>query len=298
MSCSHSHASDSKNFSGKSFLIAIVANSLFVVLQLIIAQIANSTSLFADAVHNLGDEISLGVAWVGNFLLTSKPTLKATYGLKKASILAALINVVLLVFTCGIIVAEAINKFFEPTPIDSYLVMIVAGVGVIVNAVTALLFLKSDNDLNIRAAFLHLASDAFISLGVVITALLLIWTKWLWLDPVVGLLIAVIILKGTWRLLIDSTHLIIDGVPNHISVDNVKSLLLQQDGVTGVHDLHIWAMSTKENALSAHLVMPRGNLSDEKLCAIRKTLLSQHNISHSTIQVESSATYCTDLCKN
>ena len=280
----------------RSFLIAIIANALFVILQLVCARLANSTSLLADAVHNLGDVFSLVVAWIGNYLLVKKPTDKSTYGLKKASILAALANVVLLVFTCGFIAAEALDKFFHPGPINSMFVVIVAGAGVIVNAFTALLFIKDGGDLNIRAAYLHLASDAAISLGVVLTALVYWWTNWLWLDPLVGILIAFLILKSSWSILLDSTRLILDGVPSHISYSAVKSLLLEQPGVTDVHDLHIWALSTKENALSAHLLVPRDNFSDHVRYQLSQKLLTEHAIHHVTIQIENESGYCDDAC--
>lgn len=280
----------------KSFLIAIVANGLFVIIQLFFAYVANSSSLLADAVHNLGDVFSLVVAWIGNFLLTKKPTSKATYGMKKASILAAFTNVLLLVFTCGIIVADAVPKFFHPESINNGYVIIVAGIGVVVNAATAFLFVKHDGDLNIRAAFLHLASDALISAGVVVAALIMLWLQWLWLDPLVGLLIAIIIFRGSFTLLIDSSRLIIDGVPSSISLHKVRSLLINYPGVEDVHDLHIWAMSTKENALSVHLFMPKAALTEDCRYNICNRLLREHNIHHVTIQVETSQNYCDHRC--
>lgn len=293
MSCCHKDSIGSAN---RAFIIAIFTNGLFVILQIIFARLASSTSLLADAIHNLGDVLSLIVAWIGNYLLVKKATTTTTYGFKKASILAALANVVLLVFTCGLIAAEAVFKFFNPSHINSLLVLIIAGMGVIVNAGTALLFTKNNGDLNLRAAYLHLASDAAVSLGVVITAILYWWTKWLWLDPIVGLLIAVLILKSTWSVLLDSTLLMLDGVPKHISYEDVKNLLLSQDGVTEVHDLHIWAMSTRENALSAHLLMPHGFMSDKQRLDLSNLLQSSHNIHHLTIQIETSKDYCFHAC--
>ncbi len=280
----------------RSFIIAIIANGIFVIIQIMFAKFANSTSLLADAIHNLGDVLSLIVAWIGNYLLIKKSTVKTTYGFKKASILAALANVILLVFTCGLIAAEAIAKFFNPSDINSLLVIVVAGIGVIVNAATALLFAKDGGDINVRAAYLHLASDAGISLGVVVTALFYWFTKWTWLDPVVGLLIALLIFKSTWSVLLDSTRLILDGVPKHISYNDVKKLLLSQSGVVEVHDLHIWAISTKENALSVHLLMPNGVMSDQERYALGEILRSKHNIHHLTIQIEVSSGYCDHAC--
>lgn len=282
----------STNSTNRAFLLAIIANGIFVVLQIVCARMASSTSLFADAIHNLGDVLSLIVAWLGNYLLFKKPTAKSTYGLKKASILAALFNVLLLVFTCGIIFTEALAKFFNPGPIDSTFVIIVAWVGVLINAATAVLFIKDGGDVNIRAAYLHLASDAAVSLGVVIAAFAYWWTKWLWIDPVVGILIAILILKSGWSLLLDSTRLILDGVPRNICYFAVKELLQKQSGVADVHELHIWALSTKENALSAHLYMPKNPLSDFERFQISQKLLTEHNIQHVTIQVESNQDYC------
>ncbi|MDP3704394.1 MAG: cation diffusion facilitator family transporter [Legionellaceae bacterium] len=293
---SHNHA-HGKPTGSMAFITAITANGLFVICQLIFAYLAHSTSLFADAVHNLGDVFSLVVAWIGNMMLLRLPTDRATYGMKKASILAALANVVVLVFTCGIIATEAVFKFFSPTEINTGFVMIVASIGVLVNAATAVLFWRGSDDLNIRAAFLHLAYDALISLGVVFTAILLAWTGWLWLDPLVGLLIAGVILRGTWSIFTDSVRLIIDGVPKHISVAKVRDLLMGQVGVKGVHDLHIWAMSTQENALSVHLWMPDEQLKDETRHTLSQKLREKHHIHHTTIQVERTQSHCDDACK-
>jgi cobalt-zinc-cadmium efflux system protein len=216
--------------------------------------------------------------------------------MKKTSILAALANGVLLVFTCGIIVTEAVYKLFSPSVVDASSVMIVAGIGIVVNGATAALFLRGANDLNIRAAYLHLIYDALVSVGVVVAAILLYWTGYLWLDPLMGLLIAAIILKGTWSLFTDSFRLIIDGVPRGIVVLNVQELLSSQEGVQGVHDLHIWALSTQENALSVHLWMPEQPLSDNARQALIKRLHDDHDIHHVTIQVERTQGSCEDRC--
>lgn len=289
----HQHAPT--NFS-RAFIIAIIANALFVVCQLFFAHIANSTSLLADAIHNLGDVFSLIVAWIGNRLLSRAPTQRATYGMKKASIFAALTNVVLLVFTCGIIATEAMYKLFSPSEVQTGFVMIVAGLGIVVNAATAALFVRGGSDINVRAAFLHLISDAMVSLGVVLSAALLHWTGWLWLDPVVGLLIAAIILKSTWSLFSDSFRLLLDGVPRGISVSAVHALLSRQPGVSGIHDLHIWALSTQENALSVHLWMPDQPLTDHARQALNKELKALHAITHVTIQIEREEGSCEDAC--
>lgn len=292
--CHHAHHNHTKF--NRAFLIAIIANGLFVICQLFFAYLANSTSLFADAVHNLGDVFSLIVAWIGNYLLKRAPTIQSTYGMKKASILAAFTNVLLLVFTCGIIATEAVYKLFSPSAIETSYVMIIATIGIFVNAGTAVLFLRSEKDINIRAAYLHLVYDALISVGVVLSAILLRYTGWLWLDPVVGLMIAAIILKGSWSLFKDSFRLILDGVPPHISLTKVHDLLMQQDGVKGIHDLHIWALSTQENALSVHLWMPEEVFTDLARQTLATKLREEHHIHHVTIQVEKGANTCADTC--
>jgi cobalt-zinc-cadmium efflux system protein len=295
MSANHSHEHAQPEFN-RAFLIAIIANSLFVGCQLVFAHLANSTSLLADAVHNLGDVLSLVLAWVAQRLAKRPPTARSTYGMKKTSILAAFANGILLVFTCGIIVTEAVYKFLTPTAVEAFPVMVVASIGIIVNGATALLFLKGTHDLNIRAAFLHLLYDALVSVGVVGAGALLYWKGWLWVDPLVGLLIALVILKGTWALFTDSFRLIIDGVPRGIMIASVRDLLSQQQGVKGVHDLHVWALSTKENALSVHLWMPDASLDDEVRERITQKLREDHGIHHVTIQVEKTDRHCGDTC--
>lgn len=280
----------------KAFFIAIIANGLFVILQLIYAYIARSTSLLADAFHNFGDVLSLVLAWVATGLMKRKPTQRATYGMKKTSILAALVNGIVLVFTCGIIAAEALSQLIAPTDIQALSVMIVASIGILVNGTTALLFLRGTDDLNIRGAYLHLLYDALISVGVVVSAVIIYYTHWFWLDPVVGLLIAAVILKGTWSLFADSFRLIIDGVPPSISLKAVSEFLLEKPGVHAIHDLHIWAMSTQENAMSVHLYMPDGYLADEDRADWVMQLEQQFGIQHSTIQTEKTQMNCNDAC--
>ncbi|STX29887.1 cation efflux system protein, CDF family [Legionella beliardensis] len=289
----HSHGAVAFN---RAFLIAISANGIFVVFQIVFAFIANSTSLLADAVHNLGDVLGLVFAWIANGLLQKLPTENTTYGMKKTSILAALANGIMLVFTCGIIATEAMYKLFSPSEVHAVSVMIVAAIGILINGSTAVLFLRGSADLNIRAAFLHLLYDALISVGVVISAAILYLTNWLWIDPVVGLLIALIIIKGTWSLFTDSFRLIIDGVPRNISWLAVLELLKAQEGVEQVHDLHIWALSTQENALSVHLYMPQKPLSDSARQQLIQLLKDKHNIHHATVQVEQDLAFCEDAC--
>lgn len=292
----HHHGQTQELSFNRAFLIAISANGLFVILQIIFAYIANSTSLLADAFHNLGDVLSLILAWIATGLMKRKPTEKTTYGLKKTSILASLTNGILLVFTCGVIVTEAVYKLISPTEIQAISVMIVAGIGILINSGTAALFIRGSNDLNIRGAYLHLLYDALVSVGVVLSAGLLYLTGWLWIDPMVGILIALIILKGTWGLFADSFRLIIDGVPSSISWSKVSEFLLAQPGVESIHDLHIWAMSTKENALSVHLYMPNTELNDQARAALVMELEHHFSIQHVTIQTEKTQTDCNEAC--
>ena len=280
----------------RAFFISILANGLFVVLQIVFAYIANSTSLLADAFHNLGDVLGLVLAWGAMGLMKRKPTERTTYGLKKTSILAALLNGVLLVFTCGIIATEAVYKFISPSETQALSVMIVAAVGIIVNGSTALLFIKGSDDLNIRGAYLHLFYDALVSVGVVVSAAILYYTHWQWIDPLVGLLIAIVIIKGTWSLFADSFRLIIDGVPSSISLTEVSTYFLAKPDVKGIHDLHIWAMSTQENALSVHLYMPEEQLTDSLRAQWVEELKNKFGIQHVTIQTERTQDDCNDVC--
>lgn len=292
----HDHGHGAMQFNN-AFLIAITANGLFVILQFVFSFISNSTSLMADAFHNLGDVLGLILAWTGMSLIKRKPTEKTTFGLKKTSILAALANALLLVFSCGIIFTDAVYKLIFPEQIEAISVMVVAAVGIIVNGATAALFLKGSDDLNIRGAFLHLFYDAVISLSVVVAAGILYWTGWLWVDPAMAMIIAVVILKGTWSLFKHSFMLIIDGVPLTISWLEVSEFLLAKPGVEGLHDLHIWALSTQENALSVHLYMPNEILTDSARIELVAELEEQFGIQHVTIQIEQTKTDCRDTCE-
>lgn len=301
MAHDHSHAHGSHEHPlpetlNRAFLIALVANGLFTFFQVGFALFAHSSSLLADAIHNAGDVLSLAFAFVANRLLTRAPTVKSTYGMKKTSILAAWVNGLLLVFSSGIIVADAVSKFFHPTAVHALSVMLVAGVGIAVNGSTARLFMGS-SDLNVRGAYLHLFYDALISAGVVLAAALLYITGWLWIDPLMGLLIAGIILRGTWALFADSFRLMIDAVPKTISFNTIRDLLLAEPGVKQVHDLHIWALSTRENALSAHLWIPEQSLSDAARQRLVHVLHTEYHIHHVTLQVENDLAFCEEACK-
>jgi len=247
-------------------------------------------ALIADAGHNFSDVLGLLLAWGAAYLAKSAATKKRTYGFRKSTILAALFNAILLLIAVGAIAIEAVRKFFSPEPVQGSVMMIVAAIGVVVNAVTAFLFIKGrEKDLNIHGAFLHMAADAGVSLGVVLAGLIIVSTGWLWVDPAISLVIVVVITVGTWGLLRDSFHLSMDAVPKGIDLNQVSDYLQSINGVKEVHDLHIWAMSTTEIALTAHLVIPDETKDDFFLKKICGELHSRFGIEHSTIQVEKSA---------
>lgn len=270
-----------------AFAIAVLLNFAFTLTEASYAFIAHSMGLLADAGHNLGDVLGLLMAWGTTALLTRRATEKYSYGYKKTTFLSALANALLLVFACAIIIYESINKLLHPVLIDTNIVMIIALLGIFINGGTALLFLGGKHkDLNIKAAFLHLAYDALISVGVVVTAAIIHFTGWIRLDPLAGIVIVIIVLMGTWGLLRNSVDLILAAVPHDIDSAAVRNYLNKLLGVTAVHDLHIWALSTRENALTAHLVMPEMTLSDADYETINHVLKHDFNINHVTLQIE------------
>ncbi len=282
-----------------AFIIAVVANLLFTVFEAVYAVLANSVSLLGDAGHNLSDVLGLLFAWGATYLATRKTSDLYSYGYRRTTILAAILNAFVLVFAAFYIAYESLDKFFTPTPVSEIAMMVVAGIGIVVNAGTAMLFIKSrKDDLNLRGAFLHLAYDALISAGVVVGAIVIYFTGWLWVDAVLGLLIVLVILGGTWGLLRDSVNLIIDAVPQNIDRSAVQVYLQGIGGVTQVHDLHIWAMSTYENCLTAHLVMPENTLWDsgDGYAIISDSLRERFNIHHVTLQVEKDLECSTQDC--
>jgi cobalt-zinc-cadmium efflux system protein len=233
----HHHHHVPQSASNKAFFLAVSLNFTFVIIETVYALLSNSMSLLADAGHNLGDVFGLSLAWAANWLLTKPSTEHYSYGYKKTTILAAIANAILLTFATGIIAYESILRLLHPAPIVEKTVIILAGLGIFINGSTALLFMKSSkDDLNIKGAFVHLASDALFSLGVVITGVIILFTQWLWLDPLVGLLIAAAILAGTWGLMRDSVNLILAGVPRHVSQKKVRAYLAGLPGVKAVHE--------------------------------------------------------------
>ncbi|MFO7526624.1 MAG: cation diffusion facilitator family transporter [Ignavibacteriaceae bacterium] len=285
---SHNH-SHIPNFN-KAFAIGIALNVIYIIVEFTYGLAINSMALIADAGHNLSDVLGLLLAWIASHLAQSIPTRTRTYGLRKSTILAALFNAVILLIAVGAITVEAIRKFVEPEPVAGNVIMIVAGIGVFINTITALLFIGGrKKDLNIKGAFLHMAADAAVSLGVVIAGLTISLTNWYWIDPVISLIIVVVITAGTWGLLKESFLLSMDAVPKNIDVDAVMNYLKSIKGVTEVHDLHIWAMSTTETALTAHLVMPQSHNDDLFLKRVCSQLHEKFGIEHSTIQIEKNA---------
>lgn len=284
---SHGHHHHGNFSNQKAFLIATSVNLAFVAVEVIYAIMANSMSLLADAGHNLGDVVGLVFAWIANYLLTKPASKRYSYGYKKTTVLAAMSNAFLLVFATGIIGYESILRLLNPVSIHENIIMIVAGLGILINGGTALLFIKNaEDDLNIKSAFMHLAGDAVLSLGVVITGAVVLFTHWLWLDPLVGLALAMTILFSSWTLMRDSINLIIDAVPKKINQEKVREYLFKLEGVKAVHDLHIWALSTKETALTAHLVCPERTFSDPDFHEINDYLKSHFHIAHVTLQIE------------
>lgn len=278
---------------GRAFAIGIALNMLFVLVEAYYGWRADSLALLSDAGHNLSDVLGLLIAWGGFYLARLRPTQRHTYGWGRATIMAALFNALLLLVAVGGIAWEAVARFNHPVPIEGGLVMLVATIGVVINGITAWLFMSGNkNDLNLRGAFLHMAADALVSLGVVIIGALFIVTGWAWLDPAISLVIALVILFGTWSLLSHSLRLSLDGVPASIELDAVRNYLSALPEVSAVHDLHVWAMSTSETALTVHLVTCGGYPGDDFLNRVAEELHHNFAIEHATIQIETSGRIC------
>ncbi|MFZ3005621.1 MAG: cation diffusion facilitator family transporter, partial [Phenylobacterium sp.] len=281
----HGHSHAPKDF-GRAFAIGVGLNFAFVLAEVAAGLWSGSLALLADAGHNLSDVLSLLLAWGATILARRAPSANRTYGLRKATILASLANAVLLLVAVGVIVSEAVRRFAEPADVATAPVMIVAAIGVVINTATALMFMRGHDDLNVRGAFLHMASDAAVSLAVVVGAGLMAITSFGWIDPALSLVIALVIVLGTWSLLKDSVNLALDAAPRGIDVGEVRSWLNALPGVTDVHDLHVWAMSTTETAMTAHVTRPDNLDCDAFLHAACEGLERRFKIGHCTLQVE------------
>ncbi len=282
----HAHAHAPANF-GAAFAIGIALNVGFVAIEAAYGLIAGSVALLSDAGHNLGDVLGLAAAWLASRLVQRAPSARFTYGLRGSSILAALFNAVFLLLTVGAISWEAILRLADPAPVAGKIVMVVAAIGICVNGVTAWLFASGQNDdINLRGAFLHMASDALVSAGVVVAGLVILATGWLWLDPLTSLAVNLVIVWGTWGLLRDSLGMSMAAVPAAVDPAKLRAFLVSQAGVEAVHDLHVWPISTTETALTCHLVMPGGHPGDAFLHELATELARRFHIAHPTVQIE------------
>jgi cobalt-zinc-cadmium efflux system protein len=292
----HSHSAE-MDFADNSraFKVGIWLNVLFVFTEVFFGVINNSMSLLTDAGHNLSDVASLLLSLIAFRLAKKKSNETFTYGYKKTTILAALFNAVFLFVAVGILGFESVRRLIHPEFVRGTVIAWVAAAGIVINSLTALMFFKNrKSDLNIKSAYLHMMSDALVSAGVVAGGIIILFTRWYWLDPLIGLIIMVIIILSTWSLLADSFRLSLDAVPQDIKISEIKDLILKQQGVMGVHHVHIWALSTTENALTAHVTL-NDELSFEKKMSVvhdLKHVLMHHNIHHSTIEIETLVTDC------
>ena len=281
----HGHDHGPKDH-GRAFLIGIVLNSGFVVVEATYGLLSGSMALVADAGHNLSDVLALVLAWGASVAARRPARAGYTYGYKSSTILAAIANAALLLIAIGAILVETVRRMLDPAPVEGMTMIVVAGIGIAINTLTALMFLRGrHHDLNLRGAFLHMAADALVSLGVVLAGIAILWTGQQWIDPVTSLVIVAVIAWGTWGLARDSVRMALNSVPKGVDEGRVRAFLAAQDGVTGVHDLHIWPMSTTETALTAHLVMPGGHPGDAFLRELAHELAHHHRIGHMTVQV-------------
>jgi cobalt-zinc-cadmium efflux system protein len=293
----HSHGLGGHNHApahyDRAFAIGTALNIGFVIIEAIYGITANSVALLADAGHNLSDVLGLLLAWGASWLARRRPTASHTYGYGTSSILAALANAMVLLIAVGAIAVEAVGRFFDPQPVAGTAVMVVATIGIVINGITAWLFMGGkEGDLNIKGAYLHMAADAAVSRGVVIAPLIITRTGWQWIDPLTSLAIVAVIVLGTWGLLRESTNLALSAIPAGIDRDAVENYLAHLPGVTAVHDLHIWGISTTEVALTAHLVRPAAGADDGFLNQIACALRDHYGIGHATIQIEHDAADC------
>ncbi len=286
----HSHHFNTHN---RSFAIAVILNTLFVIIEAVYGVVSGSLALLADAGHNLSDVMGLIMAWVASWLASKAASYGKTYGLKKTTILAALFNALILIAAVGGITWEAVQRLTDPADVAGLTVVLVAGIGVLINGATMMLFLNGQKgDINIRGAFLHMAADTAVSVGVVISGTVMMFTNLAWIDPVVSLVIAAVIFVGTWRLLKESVNLAVDAVPKGIDPLAVHERLETLPGVHSAHHLHIWALSTTENALTVHLVKPDPEGDDQLINDLSEILAQEFSIQHTTIQWERGDSEC------
>ncbi|MEH7413712.1 cation diffusion facilitator family transporter [Neobacillus drentensis] len=289
----HGHHHHTPANYGFAFGVGITLNIIFIIIEVIYGLLGDSLALLADAGHNLSDVLGLVIAWIAVWLGKKAPTIKRTYGFKKSSILAALFNAVFLLVAIGAIAWEAVQRFSSPAPVAGKTVIIVALIGIVINSITAFLFMSGrKNDLNIRGAYLHMVADAVVSLGVVVSGFIMLWSGWQWIDPLVSLVIAIVIFIGTWGLLSESLNLSLDAVPDGIDIQKLKTYLTNLPTVMEVHDLHVWGMSTTEPALTVHLVRSDITDNDQLLQRVSKELHDQFGIEHTTVQIEKGTFSC------
>lgn len=289
------HAVNSKLLAGRAFKIGITLNILFVIAEAFAGLKYNSMALLTDAGHNLSDVGSLALSLLAFTLARRKATAFFTYGYKKTTILAALANAVILLLAVGIMMYESVRRLYQPQEVQGNIVAWIAGAGILVNSISALLFFKDkDKDLNVKSAYLHLVADALVSLGVVTGGIIILYTGWNWVDSLMGLVIALIILISTLKLLFESFKLSVDAVPLGIHVDDIKKFILSNENITDVHHIHIWPLSTTENALTAHIKINDSLAFEQKMIVIRnlRHSLEHQNIQHSTIELESESMNC------
>lgn len=292
----HAHHHHEITNLNKTFIIGIVLNAGFVVAEFTAGFWYNSLGLISDAGHNLGDVASLVLAMLAFRLAKVHPSAKYTYGYKKSTVLVSLLNAVILLVAVGFILTESIEKLFHPRPVDGDAVAWVAGAGVIINAITAWLFMKDkERDLNVKGAYLHMAADALVSVGVVVSGIIIMHTGWYIIDPLIGIAIAIIIVVSTWGLLRDSLRLSLDGVPSGISYDQIGEIISHTPGVQSFHHMHIWALSTTENALTVHIVSENMEDMEALKCKLKDELL-EAGISHATLEFEHLECECPKAC--
>ncbi len=291
----HTHSAEGAVNVNAAFIIGISLNFLFVIAEVVVGIINNSMSLLTDAGHNLGDVASLVLSLIAFRLARKKSTQKFTYGYKKTTVLASLFNAVFLLVTVGILGFESVRRLFHPEIVQGNVIAWVAAAGILINVISALLFFSNrKNDLNIKSAYLHMMSDALVSLGVVCGGILIFFTGWYWVDPLIGIIVMLIILISTWSLLADSFRLSVDAVPPDINMNEIKKIIGKQPDVTDVHHVHIWALSTTENALTAHVSLNESLGFEEKMNRIQciKHELMHYKIHHSTIEIETAHSGC------